>query len=371
MRNVLDVYDVELVVDGLVFIGSGREIGKKEYVFSNAEKKVYVLETVKLYQLLKKKGLVAQYEQFLMGTNRKDVGAWLEEKGVARSEYSKCARYCLDCGDVVTDTRSKLAIMEFVKDAYGMPYVPGSSIKGMLRTILLAYDIYNNSEDYRQVRMGVEANLSKRASRSSYLKKEASMMENNCYRTLERQDTRKEDAVNDVMSGLVISDSASLTMDSMVLCQRTELHTDGAEKKINVLREAIRPGTVIKFQLTIDKSICSYTKEYIDDAIRYFARAYYDNFLKQYKSIGVPEDNSVWLGGGCGYVTKTEVYPMFGKREGLDVVVDIFKGIGVPDQHKHYKDRQFGVSPHICKVTYYNRKRLQMGLCHINLAKRK
>ena len=37
-----------------------------------------------------------------------------------------------------------MQIISFIKDAYGKPYIPGSSIKGMLRTILLCYDILNN-----------------------------------------------------------------------------------------------------------------------------------------------------------------------------------------------------------------------------------
>lgn len=37
-----------------------------------------------------------------------------------------------------------------MRDPYGNPYIPGSSIKGMLRTILLAADIMKNPLYYKQ-----------------------------------------------------------------------------------------------------------------------------------------------------------------------------------------------------------------------------
>ena len=35
-----------------------------------------------------------------------------------------------------------IEVLSFVKDSYNLPYVPGSSLKGMLRTILLENDIF-------------------------------------------------------------------------------------------------------------------------------------------------------------------------------------------------------------------------------------
>ena len=43
-----------------------------------------------------------------------------------------------------------LEVGEFVKDAYGCPYVPGSSFKGMLRTVLLSALIEEGPEAFLQ-----------------------------------------------------------------------------------------------------------------------------------------------------------------------------------------------------------------------------
>ena len=366
MRNVLKTYELELTLAGPVFIGSGKEIGKKEYAFFPQVKHVAVLDVGKLSRLLSQRNMLGIYGKFLMGSSREDVGRWLEAHKISQNQYMQCARYHLSCQDAVLDSHSKLSILEFVKDAYGMPYVPGSSVKGMLRTILLANRIGNMPQDYREVKENVADTLQSYRlpkPRRTICKRESAMMEGTCFRTLERPRSKPLDAVNDTLAGLIVGDSKPLSTEDLVLCQRTELHTDGKEKKLNVLREALRPGTVVHIPLTIDNSICDVTKEELEQAIASFGEMYYKCFLRKYPGMDLPRKESVWLGGGAGFVTKTEVYPLFGERQGIDVAVDIFRVTGVPQNHKHREDRKKGVSPHVCKVAYYKGKRYQMGLC--------
>ncbi len=370
MKKVLEQYELELTAAGPVYIGSGKEIGKKEYAFSPWEKQIRVMDMAKLCQLLNQKKLMSQYEKFILGNSRDDLGKWLEKNHVSRQEYQNCVRYRLGCQDAVIDSRSKLAVLEFVKDAYGMPYVPGSSVKGMLRTMLLAYDIACDSGKYKGVKRDISGALSRNQRKNrTVCRMESAAMEQACYRTLHRLEKVPNHAVNDRMAGMTVSDSEPLSMEDLVLCQRTELHTDGKEKKLNVLREVLQPETVIRTSLTIDSDICGITKEYLEEAMTYFGEMYYECFLKKYPDMDRPSQDMVWLGGGTGFVTKTEVYPLFGREEGLETTVNIFKATGAPDNHKHFSDRKLGVSPHICKVTYYEGKRYQMGLCHAKITK--
>lgn len=369
MKEVLKVYDVELTVEGPVYIGSGKEIGKKEYAFFPQQKRIYVMDISKLCQLLMKKDLMSEYGAFMMGSSRDDLGKWLEHHKVPEKEVMQCVKYHLDCQDVVDDTRSKLSVMEFVKDAYGMPYVPGSSLKGMLRTILQAYDIAQHPRKYQEIKSDIAGSIrANRRIQRNICQRESRRMESCCFHTLERPRTRPQDAVNDHMSGMIVSDSKPLSTEELVLCQQIELHTDGAEKKLNMLRETLCPGTVIHFQVTIDTSICNITKEYLEAAIAYFGKNYYECFLSKYPNLDLPGQQTVWLGGGTGFVTKTEVYPLFGKSQGVDMAIGIFKAVGLPDKHKHVRDRSLGVSPHICKTAYYHGKRCQMGQCRLRIS---
>ncbi|MCI8827030.1 MAG: type III-A CRISPR-associated RAMP protein Csm5 [Lachnospiraceae bacterium] len=364
MKDVLKVYNIKLITDGPVFIGSGKEIGKKEYVFLKDKNQIGVMEQSKLFILLKEKGLLSEYSKFMMGNSRDDVGVWLKKNHVSENEYKQCQKYLLDCKDAVIESHSKLSVMEFIKDAYGLPYIPGSSVKGMLRTVLLAYDLKNYSRKYQIDKKRIMAD-SKGKTKNTYLKKEASSIENICFRTISRESTKETDAVNDILSGMIVSDSQPLKIDDLILCQRIERHVDGQERKLNVLREALRPEKEIRFQITMDTSICKITKEYLCNAIEYFGKMYYEYFLRKYSIFSLPDKNAVWLGGGVGFLSKTEVYPMFGEKEGIDITTKIFRDTKVPNQHKHYMDSCWNVSPHICKMTYYQKKRYQMGLCHI------
>ena len=361
---------MELHVDGPLFIGSGKEIAKKEYAFSAAKKRIYVMNTAKLCQLLGKKGLFSNYQEFIFGFHREDLGKWLEKNGVREEEYRECVRYRLDSADAAVDTHSKLSVMEFIKDAYGMPYVPGSSVKGMLRTALLAYDIHRNPGTYAGIKAKIKGSGYGKGKRNLYLKKEASELENSYFRCLHRSGTKENDAVNDMMSGMIVGDSEPLSAEDLILCQRVELHADGTEKKLNVLREALRPGTTVRFPLTIDTGVCKISKEMLEEALRCFGEIYFECFLRKFPSFAMPKSDTVWLGGGAGFVTKTEVYPLFGDREGVEMTADIFHSTAVPKQHKHDRDKKLGVSPHICKVTYYDGRRRQMGMCHIKITRK-
>ena len=54
MRQILKTYNLELKVQGPVFVGNGEEIQKKEYVFLNGRHALGVVDIQKLYQLARK-----------------------------------------------------------------------------------------------------------------------------------------------------------------------------------------------------------------------------------------------------------------------------------------------------------------------------
>lgn len=58
------------------------------------------------------------------------------------------ADYRMNTGDIVSGRRLSL-LDTFIKDLYGCPYIPGSSLKGALRTILLVYMIHKEEERFR------------------------------------------------------------------------------------------------------------------------------------------------------------------------------------------------------------------------------
>lgn len=127
-------------------------------------------------------------------------------------------------------------------------------------------------------------------------------------------------------------------------------------------------GTVIKSSLTIDETECNLKIEDILDAVKLFYEQYYQVFQSKFPRCDRGKPNTVFLGGGSGFVSKTVVYPMFGEREGIEITKDIFDRTGVPQDHKHYKDTRMRVSPHILKCTRYQGKEYMMGQCEIDIS---
>lgn len=112
----------------------------------------------------------------------------------------------------------------------------------------------------------------------------------------------------------------------------------------------------------------STSKGELSDAVKLFYEQYYQVFQSKFPRCDRGKPNTVFLGGGSGFVSKTVVYPMFGEKEGIEITKDIFDRTGVPQNHKHYKDTRMRVSPHILKCTRYQGKEYMMGQCEIDIS---
>lgn len=370
MMNTLKVYDIELITRGPVFVGNGNELKKNEY-FNIGRRKVVIPRLDLMYKDLVRMNRQRSYENYMLRNNRLGLGQWLREERISDDYIQKWKKYELDCGDVISERGKQLQIMTCIKDPYGNPYIPGSSLKGMLRTILLAYDIRKNQDKYSSLKDEIERTVrtEQHPKRMQFLSRQGKSVETAAFNTLHRPDTKSSDAVNDFMSGLIVSDSDPLTIDDLTLCQKIEHHVDGEDKNLNLLRECIKPGVRIHFTMTIDTSLCKLDDKNIMSAISDFAEVYYDMFLCKYKESDKPDDNTVWLGGGAGFVSKTVIYSLFGD-DGIKLVPEIFAKTGVPQNHKHNKDKSLGVSPHILKLTSYRGKMYEFGKCSVKITKK-
>ena len=106
------------------------------------------------------------------------------------------------------------------------------------------------------------------------------------------------------LPGLHVGDSQPISVDQLTLSQKIDVTLDGTEKPLNVLRETLIPGTEICFDVSIDTTICPYQMEDIIEALNIFQnicnRYFYARFHWEAK-----EKNTVWLGGGFGFLSKT------------------------------------------------------------------
>lgn len=373
MSEYLKRYIGVLTLHGPVFIGSGRELTKKEYVFTdNTRTEVGVLDVAEFYMLLKNKKLDQQYEDFLLRDKKRDLFSWLREVGISVREIkeAKCFKYTLPMGEPDSE-RAKWTVMETMKDPYGKPYIPGSSIKGMLRTVILTGRIASGELPREMICEFMDHVRKGSGGRNWFLRDDIRNIEAELFNTLNNNERKKEDAVNDSMSGIIVTDSRPVKTSDLVLCPKVDSQTDGGDKKINILRECIKPGTEIKFGITIDETKCKETVTSIMSAVESFDKVYSECFLNAFKRHDNLPERAVFIGGGCGYVSKTIVYPMLGKQEGIKSVRTIFEKTNVPREHKHNRDVEYGAAPHILKETIIDGMHYQMGLCSLTIKERK
>ena len=122
--------------------------------------------------------------------------------------------------------------------------------------------------------------------------------------------------------------------------------------------------------MTIDRSICHWDKAYIEKAVADFSKLYNECFVSTFKEAAPLKANQVLLGGGTGYVSKTLVYPLLGKKAGVETaarIIDATLPYKIRSKHKHNQDVRLGVSPHILKCTWFGGRTVQMGLCDIEI----
>lgn len=371
MRDFLKRYTLIMKTSSPVFIGSGEKIGKKEYIFQAKENKVYIPNMGKMYQFLKERSLLKSYQSYLLNDNR-DFAYWLQSQGIKKCDYMPWILYRLDSGDAVFEQRGKKEILTFQKDTYGQPYIPGSSIKGFFRTALLHNGIQQWDEKELQ-RRGLTIKNAERKGRNIYLSRESKDMEIKYFNKLEKDKKRKSSAANDIMSGFRISDSKPLSIDDLVLCQKIDVNMEGSEHRMPLIRECIKPNCTITVDITIDTTEFSFSIEEIEHAVQSFMKMYQKIFAGKYlaKRMEHAGDNMMLLGGGVGYVSKTNTYSVLGEN-GVDTVskiIDNTLNYKQKKEHKHEKDKRLGVSPHILKCTKYHNQLYEMGYCSWKIQK--
>jgi CRISPR-associated protein Csm5 len=137
-------------------------------------------------------------------------------------------------------------LSEQIKDVWGRPYLPGSSVKGALRTLLL-WGIFKANEEKGPLAYPAFSDLddkdSRRAAQRIEIKQFAPKAKNS-----------REVPNKDVLRALQVGDSTPLTPD-VLRVMTARVYPTGAKGKsgVDVDVEAIRVGSVFELDVTIDE----------------------------------------------------------------------------------------------------------------------
>jgi CRISPR-associated protein Csm5 len=346
----LKTYEIILTTKSPLFIGSGKEYSKKEYYYYEKNKIVHIINNHTMFSMLISYNLVDEYERYMINRPDEYLHEFLKDCRFTKAHINAMTDYQINIGNAIFEDKSLSSIMQFIRNTKMQPYVPGSSLKGCLRTAILWQLISeNNSIDKNQSAKDIEA---------YYLN------------TLKYNIKKQKDAVNSVMRGISISDSMPIDNKNMVLAKKDDVSKSGNINTINTIRESVAPETKIRFILTIDESFCTYINaDFIRKAVSNYWKYYKNTFISLFhlpnSAVSANFPNCIVLGGGSGYFGKNIMYPLYGKKLAVEKVSEImqhkFKN------HKHEIDIQYGISPRKLKYTKFNSKFYHYGVCNFEI----
>ena len=368
--NYLERYIITIETLGPLYIGSGHEIGKKDWILNRRDNTAYIIDEIKLFNYLRNNNLLSSFEKFMLSNARGGLFEWAKENKVINDIIHQTSKYSLDCENIAQVNTVK-GIQTFIKDGYGKPYIPGSSIKGVIRNVLLSQSIEKDTNSNDEVISALRKPDA--GDNKNKLSGEADKLDKKYFRTLNRECSKDGDAVNDIMSGIKIADSKPLSFSNLTLCQKIDAKLDGDPSELPIFRECIKPETKIEFNLTIDTSLFKKSISYIEEAVENFLNNYNEEFLLKFKEENPYYGNIIYLGGGAGYHTKTVTSSLLkNKSDKVKIIGNIINNTvskNMRDKHRHYDDYKLGVSPHMVKLTEYDGELVQMGPCRIKISK--
>ncbi|MDR2714355.1 MAG: type III-A CRISPR-associated RAMP protein Csm5 [Coriobacteriales bacterium] len=262
-------YKVTLTAIGPVHVGTGNQYGKKDYYLRNG--KITVLDAAEFVSKLDAQQLEA-YCEFLKTSSSDGLQDFLDRHNLSGiADQAEAYHFDLGLSRARRGTYQYFDVYEFAKDAYGCPYVPGSTFKGMLRTAILTDIISNDRNPFEQLYDRREVQGKSRQSQpSKNIEKEAFCRE--------IPDPSNPKEANDIMRYLSVSDSEPLSVSDLVLVKKYDKFSKkdaGTHKsqmgglsdpeyyegnELNIYRESLKPGTKIEFTLNIDERINKHLK---------------------------------------------------------------------------------------------------------------
>lgn len=328
----------DLVTVAPVHVGSGEIRRANEYLYDKAHSMAYFLNETRWVAFLDKRQLMEPFLAYIEESSRqlgqrrgpfrgKNLWDWLCAQGVQPREMEALAvrrtraeRCVISEKGSLNDVHLQMALSD------GRPYVPGSTIKGALRTGILYRMIQQEPERFRgfwQEILREAASRDRLSAKEKVWRKAVKSLETQALHTLQVKEKPAE-MVNSALRGLCVSDAAVAKRETeTLLLQKLDATTKPnrqgkTSKTLPLFRECIPPGRRLHFTLTADFSmlrtlgITSF--EDIFQGLRaYTAQALAlleEEFPKYRPQFDEAREADCLLGGGTGFLSKTLVYAL-------------------------------------------------------------
>ena len=387
--------EYELTCIAPVHVGSGEVLRPFEYLYDRDKLKAYFLHGAKWFSFLEDRDLSDAFVQYLeteaTGRKSRNLLEWLKVNHVTLSDLRQANVIRREIPVAkLSDQRAKKPTLnnvtcQLVRSDNAHPYIPGSTIKGALRTGILYHFIRKDPgrfDSYWQEISSVRGSDKASAWNDIILRLEQEILH-----TLTYDGAKKRDAVVSALRGLSVSDAALVgckASASTVIVQKidaTTLIKRGAargESAISLFRECIPAGSRLRFAVTADLAMLETAGIMSIDQVMESLRDYTSDGLRLQKQVFLPmnprfyqplfekaETADMLLGGGTGFLSKTLIYALAGaEAEARRFAAAYFDEQFTNPSHKHRAIDKV-LTPRTLKRAQTDGADWIMGLCSI------
>ena len=288
MKTDYRTFQFTLLAMAPIHIGSGDKYTSREFIYENSY--FYFPDMGKFYNRMVEKGYDQKFERFLQErkarANNNRLISFLLDNRISDRDFGGYRIKETGLETEENDNDSKLGaineVVKFMRDAFGNPYIPGSSLKGAIRTILM-----NTNPDWNN------ENVVKDKKENKFLIPWGA---------------KKGQEFNDLFNAIRVSDSKPFSNESLILVQKWDCSAKLLKvKPLPLYREAIAPLTKVEFTITTTTAEAATLIEKLEDKALEFYKGYKNFFLKDFPEDKIQDniDYPIYLGAGSGAWTKT------------------------------------------------------------------
>lgn len=371
----------ELTCISPIHIGNGELLKQYEYIFTKDrnQQRIYFLDKAKWMTFLVRHDLIDDYAQSVF-SGRMNLYGWLQSQRIG-SLSAIIREVCNASADVylVRERQQRVNdISRQVKTPDGVPYIPGSTLKGAIRSVILFHDIRQHPEAYLPFWNRIKAAME--AGNRRPMRDLAQNIERQAFTRLKQQKNRPDDALQSVMKGLAVSDAMLVGHErDTVILQKYDVSSIRREglkgHPLALFRECIPAGRKFRFSMTLDKDIARLIGITSLDDVWQWVRDYLAFGLAQEKGVfgheykGEFEESKladIRLGGGTGFLSKTVYYALAPNGEGRTVLANFFDDVLFTRRNcHHHKTKDDRLTPRTLKLAWADNDRWILGLAAV------
>lgn len=387
--NLIEFNKMYLDIITPVNIASNEKLNTTDYIYDSKNQVAYFLNPLLWHKFIYTKKLFPAYMDFINDKTkpRKILYKWLIEQGYNIEDIKEVVKYKLIAHENI-DKISKDSLNDIIlqtKLIDGSAYIPGSTLKGLIRTAIL-YDLLQKNPHLKQrLWQSLE-----RAINGNKSYDEIKRVENNLNRllTAEIEGTGKREYTKydkkstkseyyNFMQGIKLSDAMAKTEhNNLVLLKKIDLAVKDnyiKENSLSVYRECIEPKTRFYFDMQIEKRFTQKLNINSAEDILIMIQNFFDAsnellssaFGKDYGFLFNDANlGNTYIGGGIGFLTKTLVAYLAPTKMRAKEFISRYLNMKFKQRVKP-GIRDTKIAPRTLKATKYNGKLTLLGIAKI------